>query len=60
MKQAVMTEPGVIELRDVTAPVPGPCEVLLRIKRIGVCGVKPRFGGKSMIRYAIGTGGTLI
>jgi len=38
MKQAVMTSPGVIELRDVPAPEPGPGQVLLRIKRIGVCG----------------------
>ena len=33
-----MTEPGKIEFRDVPEPVPGPGEVLLRIKRIGVCG----------------------
>ena len=38
MKQAVMTAPGAIEIRDVPAPVPGPGEVLLRIHRIGVCG----------------------
>ena len=38
MKQAVMTSPGVIEIRDVPAPEPGPGQVLLRIKRIGVCG----------------------
>jgi L-iditol 2-dehydrogenase len=33
-----MTSPGVIEFRDVPAPEPGPGQVLLRIKRIGVCG----------------------
>jgi len=38
MRQAVMTEPGKIEFRDVPEPTPGPGEVLLRIKRIGVCG----------------------
>ena len=38
MKQAVMTEPGHIEFRDVAAPMPGPGEALLRIHRIGVCG----------------------
>ena len=38
MKQAVMTKPGIIEFRDVPAPEMGPEEVLLRIKRIGVCG----------------------
>jgi len=38
MKQAVMTEPGKITIRDVPAPTPGLGEVLLRIQRIGVCG----------------------
>jgi L-iditol 2-dehydrogenase len=38
MKQAIMTNPGKIELHDVPAPVPGRGEVLLRIQRIGVCG----------------------
>jgi L-iditol 2-dehydrogenase len=38
MKQAVMTAPGVIEQRQVAQPVPGPGEVLVHIRRIGVCG----------------------
>jgi len=38
MKQAVMTSPGIIEFRDVPAPEPDQGQVLLRIKRIGVCG----------------------
>jgi L-iditol 2-dehydrogenase len=38
MKQAVMIAPGRIEIREVEAPTPGPGEVLLRIRRIGVCG----------------------
>src|SRR5512136_161695 len=38
MKQAIMTNPGQIEIHDVPAPVPGQGEVLLRIQRIGVCG----------------------
>ncbi len=38
MRQAVMTQPGVIEFRDVAEPSPGPGEVLLRVHRIGVCG----------------------
>src|ERR1017187_1000539 len=38
MKQAVMTQPGRIEMRDVPAPERGPGEVLLRIRRIGICG----------------------
>jgi L-iditol 2-dehydrogenase len=38
MKQAVMTSPGQIEFRDVPVPVPNADEVLIRMKRIGVCG----------------------
>jgi L-iditol 2-dehydrogenase len=38
MKQAVMTSPGQIELRDVPVPSVGPGDVLFRMKRIGVCG----------------------
>jgi L-iditol 2-dehydrogenase len=38
MKQVVMTAPGEIEVRDVDRPRPGPGEVLLRVRRIGVCG----------------------
>jgi len=38
MKQAVMTKPGEIEIREVPRPAPGPGEVLLRVQRIGVCG----------------------
>ena len=38
MKQAVMTAPGEIKIREIDAPEPGKNEVLLRIQRIGVCG----------------------
>lgn len=38
MKQALMTAPGQIEIRQTESPSPGPGEVLLRIQRIGVCG----------------------
>jgi L-iditol 2-dehydrogenase/threonine 3-dehydrogenase len=38
MRQAIMSEPGRIEFRDVADPRPGPREILLRVKRIGVCG----------------------
>ena len=38
MRQAIMNEPGVIEIRDVTEPVPGPGQVRIRVRRIGVCG----------------------
>jgi L-iditol 2-dehydrogenase/threonine 3-dehydrogenase len=33
-----MTEPGHIEFNEVDAPVAGPGEILLRVKKIGVCG----------------------
>lgn len=38
MKQAILNAPGSIELREVPEPVPGSDDVLLRIRRIGVCG----------------------
>lgn len=38
MKQAVMTAPGKIEFMDVQKPVPTEGEVLVEIKRIGICG----------------------
>lgn len=38
MKQAVMTAPGKIKIHEIERPQPGAGEVLLRIKRIGVCG----------------------
>ena len=38
MKQALMTAPGEITIHEIEAPKPGRDEVLLHIKRIGVCG----------------------
>jgi len=38
MRQAVMTQPGRIEFNEVAEPVAGPGEILLRVKKIGVCG----------------------
>jgi L-iditol 2-dehydrogenase len=38
MKQAIMTNPGKIEFRDVGKPAILPDEVLIQTKRIGVCG----------------------
>jgi len=38
MLQAIMTEPGKIEFREVERPVPGDEQVLVQMKRIGVCG----------------------
>ena len=38
MLRATMTEPGVIRFDEVPLPVPAPEEVLVRVRRIGVCG----------------------
>lgn len=38
MDQEVMTEPGKISFRTVPVPEPGSDQVLVKIKRIGVCG----------------------
>ena len=38
MRQAIMTEPGRIVFGDVPVPMPKKGEILLRIKRIGICG----------------------
>ena len=38
MKQEVMLEPKKIIYRDVPTPEPGPDQVLVKIKRIGICG----------------------
>ncbi len=38
MIQQVMTEPGKISFREIPVPEPGPDQVLVKIKKIGVCG----------------------
>ena len=38
MLQQVMTSPGVIEFRDIPVPEVKDREVLVKIKRIGICG----------------------
>ncbi len=38
MLQQVMTAPGEISFREVPVPKPGPDQVLVKIKKIGVCG----------------------
>jgi L-iditol 2-dehydrogenase len=38
MRQAVMTKPKAIEIREAPKPVPAAGEVLLKVRRIGVCG----------------------
>jgi L-iditol 2-dehydrogenase len=38
IQQAVMTAPGEIEFREIEKPQPAPDEVLIDVRRIGVCG----------------------
>lgn len=38
MKQAIMEAPGIIRFRDVEKPKPGAAEVLVGVRRIGICG----------------------
>ncbi len=38
MKAAYLTAPGRIDIRETPVPEPGPGEVLVRIKMVGVCG----------------------
>ena len=38
MLQQAMTAPGVIQFQEIRKPEPGPNEVLIKIKRIGICG----------------------
>jgi L-iditol 2-dehydrogenase len=38
MQTAVLVEPGVFELRDRTRPEPGPDDVLVAIRNVGICG----------------------
>ena len=38
MKAALLTYPGVIEIREVSKPVPGPDDLLIKVKRACICG----------------------
>lgn len=38
MLQQVMTAPGIIEFREVPVPVPGDGQILIRVRKIGICG----------------------
>ena len=38
MLQQIMTAPGEITFREVPVPIPGPDQVLVKIKKIGICG----------------------
>lgn len=53
MKAAFLTEPGKIELRDISVPVPEDDQVLVKVEAVGVCGSDVHF-------YAHGNIGTMI
>lgn len=55
MRQAVMTAPGVIVFKDVLKPIPGKGQVLVRVRRIGVCGsdVHVRHGKHPFTPYPV-------
>lgn len=38
MKSAYLTSPKQIQLRDEAVPEPGAGEVLVKLKRVGICG----------------------
>lgn len=38
MIQQLMTEPGEISFRNIAIPEPGPDQVLIKVKKIGICG----------------------
>lgn len=53
MKAVFLTEPGKIELRDISVPVPEDDQVLVKVEAVGVCGSDVHF-------YAHGNIGTMI
>ncbi|MEW6623389.1 MAG: alcohol dehydrogenase catalytic domain-containing protein [Bacillota bacterium] len=69
MKALVITEPGKIQWRHVEKPVPGPKEVLIEVKAVGICGTDlhilhgkhgavtyPRIPGHEMVGKVVGVG----
>ncbi len=58
MKQQVMTAPGTIEFLDVPKPQPKSNEVLIKIKRIGICGsdVHVYHGKHAFTKYPVTQG----
>jgi len=38
MRQAIMTAPGAVEVVETSVPEPGPGQIQINVKRIGVCG----------------------
>lgn len=48
MRAAFFIEPGRVEVREIAKPVPGPGEVLVQVKAVGICGSDMtifRYGG---------------
>ena len=38
MKQAALIKPGVLEIQEAPRPAPGPGQILVRMRNVGVCG----------------------
>ncbi len=55
MKQAVMTRPGEIGFHDVPVPEPGPGDVLVHVRMIGICGsdIHVRHGRHPFTSYPV-------
>ena len=55
MRQVILEEPQKLVLREVPKPSPGPGQVLIRIKRIGICGsdIHAYYGQHPYIRCPI-------
>jgi L-iditol 2-dehydrogenase len=45
MAALVLTKPGSFEIQQVAVPVPGPYEVLCRVRAVAICGSDPRIVG---------------
>ena len=54
MKAAVLAEPYKLEVREVPKPVPGPGEVVIDVKYMGICGSDiPGYEGKQAVKMPI-------
>jgi L-iditol 2-dehydrogenase len=54
MRAAVLTAPESLEIRDVETPVPGPSELLVRLKACGICTLEQRlFTGEMKMPYPL-------
>ena len=54
MKAAVLVEPYKLEVREVPKPVPGPGEVVIDVKYMGICGSDiPGYEGKHAVKMPI-------